>query len=352
MNADALELERAWLRQLLDTLPTPVAVYAPDGHIEFANAARLQLTGPDVRTLDAASALLAHTHEDGTPVTRAENPAVRALAGETVTAERLRVRTVDGRTLAMLTNAAPLRNAEGAVIGAVIVYDDITELSDLERGRRELFSTANHDLRTPLTTIVGFVQLSLRPLGGDRERTLRTLADIEHQSFRMVRLVNDLLDVARFESGTIPVTLASGDLRERVVGAVERHSAEATVNVDVPVDAVRARFDADRIDQVLDNLVANAVRHTRPGTSVDVALAVEGAEAIVRVVDHGTGIGPDERARLFMPFHQTPRSRSYGGTGLGLHISRRIAEAHDGRLWLASTGPGGSTFAVALPLER
>lgn len=352
MDADAPEPERAWLRQLLDTLPTPVAVYSPDGRIEFANAARQQLTGPDIATLDDAIARLAHTREDGTAIARSDLPAIRALAGEIVIGERLRLRAADGRTLAMLANAAPLRNATGDITGAVVAYDDITELSDLERGRRELFSTANHDLRTPLTTILGFVQLARRQIGGDQERTLRTLGEIERQTLRMVRLVHDLLDVARFESGAIPVTLESSDLREHVTAAAERQSDGTSVNVVVPAELVRARFDGDRIDQVLDNLVANAVRHSRRGTSVDVTLSVEGDEAVIRVIDHGEGIGPEERARLFTPFYQTPRSRSYGGTGLGLHISRRIAEAHGGRLWLESTGPEGSTFTVALPLER
>lgn len=351
VDADELELERAWLRELLDTLPTPVSVYGPDGHIEFANRARLALTGPSVSTMSEAATLLAPEHEDGAPFRADELPPVRALAGESVTGERMRLRTVDGRTRVMLANASPLRSRDGAIIGAVLVYHDITELSELERGRRELFSMANHDLRTPLTTILGFVQLARRQLGGDTERTLRTLADIERQCLRMVRLVHDLLDVARFESGAIPVAAAPGDLRERVRLAVERQAAEARVTVDVPDTEVRARFDPDRIDQILDNLLANGVRHTKPGTNVDMTLRIEGGEAVLRVRDRGAGIDADEQARLFTPFYQTQRSRSYGGTGLGLHISRRIAEAHHGRLWLESTGPDGSTFALALPHE-
>ena len=351
MDTDELELERAWLRELLDTLPTAVSVYGPDGHIEFANRARLELTGPGVGTMDEAAALLVPEHEDGRPFTHDELPPVRALAGESVTSEWMRLRTIDGRTRVMLASASPLRSADGALIGAVLVYHDITELSELERGRRELFSMANHDLRTPLTTILGFVQLARRQLGGDTERTLRTLADIERQCLRMVRLIHDLLDVARFETGAIPVAPTPGDLRERVTLAVERQAADGRVTVDVPATEVPARFDADRLDQVLDNLLANALRHTRPGTSVDVTLRVEGREALVRVRDHGDGVAPEEQARLFTAFYQTQRSRSYGGTGLGLHISRRIAEAHHGRLWLESTGADGSTFTLALPLE-
>ena len=350
MNADALELEREWLRQLLDTLPTAVSVYAPDGRVEFANRARLALTGV-VATMDDAAALLAPEHEDGSPFTHEDLPPVRALAGEVVTGEHMRLHTVDGRTRVMLANASPLRGRDGGIIGAVLVYHEITELSELERGRRELFSMASHDLRTPLTTILGFVQLTRRQLGTDKDRTLRTLAEIERQCLRMVRLVNDLLDVARFESGVIPIAAVDADLRELVSEAVRRQAADDRIVLELPPSELRARFDPDRVDQILDNLITNALRHSRPGTNIIVALTADATEALLRVTDHGGGIAPDERARLFTPFYQTQRSRSYGGTGLGLHISRRIAEAHGGRLWLESTAPDGSTFTLALPLR-
>lgn len=352
MNADGPDLEREWLRQLLDTLPSAVSVYARDGRIEFANRARLALTGEGTPTMNDAAALLAPAHEDGTRFRLDELPPARALKGEIVTSERMRLHTVDGRTVVMHASATPLRNEAGDIVGAVLVYHDITQLSELERGRRELFSMANHDLRTPLTTILGFVQLARRQIAGDPERTLRTLGDIERQCRRMVRLVNDLLDVARFESGAVPITPEIRDLVEHVTAAVERQAgAEGRIAVAIPPAPVRGTFDGDRIDQILDNLLANALRHTNPGTSISVQLTREGHEAIVRVIDHGGGIGPDERARLFTPFYQAPRGRSYGGSGLGLHISRRIAEAHGGRLWLEATGPEGSTFSFALPVE-
>jgi signal transduction histidine kinase len=145
--------------------------------------------------------------------------------------------------------------------------------------------------------------------------------------------------------------VAAGDLRERVRSAVERQSGAGGLTVIGPSEPIVVPFDADRIDQVLDNLLSNALRHTRAGTDVDIALSVDRREAVVRVRDRGRGIEPDERAKLFTPFYQTPRGRSYGGTGLGLYISRRIVEAHGGRLWLEEAGPEGSTFTFALPLE-
>ena len=351
MDARDLEGDRLWLRELLDALPVPVIVYGADGRVLLANQARKDFAGADVTTLDGAIARTAPVREDGTPIPRDELPALRALRGEFVRAERMRLRAADGHTEVLLVNASPLKDAAGDIVASAVVFHDITDISELERRRRELFSMANHDLRTPLSVILGFVQLARRAMPRDPDRVAAALVDIERQCRRMLRLIQDLLDVARFETGTIPIVATPGDLRERVHSAVERQPGGDLPNVIAPRDMPLVPFDADRIDQVLDNLLSNALRHTGPGTKVDISLSIDGSEAIVRVRDHGRGIEPDERAKLFTPFYQTPRGRSYGGTGLGLHISRRIIEAHGGRLWLEKTGGDGSTFAFALPLD-
>ena len=337
------------LGQLVDALPVPVIVYGAGGTVLLANRARTQFAGSDVTTLDAAIARTRPAREDGEPVPRDDLPALRALRGETVRGERLRLRAADGHSEVLLVNASPLRDASGAVVAAVVVFHDITDLSELERGRRELFGMANHDLRTPLTVILGFVQLARRLSVKDPARALRVLDDIERQSRRMIRLVQDLLDVARFETGEIPVHPQPGDLAESVRAAVARQPDGERIGLVIGDGSFVTRFDADRVDQVFDNLLSNAIRHTAPGTRVEVRVDAEHDEIVVRVTDHGGGVSPDELPRLFRPFYQTPRSRSYGGTGLGLHIRRRGAEAHGGRLWLEETGPGGTTFAFALP---
>lgn len=343
--------ERISLHQLLDALPVPVIVYGSEGGVLLANQARKDFAGDDVSTLDAAIARTRPEREDGEVVAREDLPASRALRGETVRGERLRLSAADGHHEVFLVNASPLRDAGGAVVAAVVVFNDITDLSELERGRRELFSMANHDLRTPLTVILGFVQLARRIATKEPARAIRVLDDIERQSQRMVRLIQDLLDVARFESGAIPVQPVLGDLGEAVRAAVARQPDSERVVLRIADGPYAARFDADRVDQVFDNVLSNAIRHTAPGTQVEVQLANEGAELVLRVTDHGGGVAPEELPRLFRPFYQTPRGRSYGGTGLGLNISRRIAEAHGGRLWLEESSPGGTTFAFALPRD-
>src|SRR6266850_596452 len=336
-----LESERLSLTELLDTLPVPVIVYAADGRVLYSNQARREFAGGDVETLDAAIARTSPRREDGEDMTRDELPALRA---QLVRGERLRLRAKDGHVEVLLCNASPLRDADGKIAAAVVVFHDITDMSELERRRRDLFAMASHDLRTPLTTILAVAQLARRIVSKEPDRAAKALDDIEREAKRMIRLVRDLLDVARFETGVVPVELADGDLAAAVRNAVERQPEKVRFTVSVPAGVGSARFDADRVDQVLDNLLANAIKHTAPGTTVDVRIAQEKDEIIVTVTDHGDGVGPEERAKLFTPFFQTPRSRSFGGTGLGLHISKRIAQAHGGQLWLEETLPGKTTF--------
>jgi len=347
-----LESERLSLPDLLDTLPVPVIVYAADGRVLYANQARRDFAGGDVGTLDAAIARTSPRREDGEEIARDDLPALRALRGELVRGERLRLRAKDGHAEVLLCNASPLRDPDGKIAAAVVVFHDITDMSELERGRRDLFAMASHDLRTPLTTILALAQLARRLVSKEPDRAAKALDDVERESKRMIRLVRDLLDVARFETGFIPVALADGDLAKAVRDAVERQPEKSRFTITVPAGLGSARFDADRVDQVLDNLLSNAIRHTAPGTGVEVRLEDRSDETIVWVTDRGTGVGPDERARLFTPFFQTPRSRSFGGTGLGLHISRRIAQAHGGQLWLEETLPGKTTFAFSLPKAK
>lgn len=341
----AEELER--LHQLLDVMPVSVAVYAPNGDVILANQARLAMFG-EVGTVTDAIARSGPRREDGTPYDPDDLPGPRALNGETVVGERIRLTTVEGREIVVLGSATPLRDRTGTLVGAVLVLSDITALSELERGRRELFSMANHDLRTPLGAILVFLDLARR-YSADPQRLGDTLAKIERAARQMLRLTGDLLDAARFETGEIPIDPHDADLAARLQAAIERQAGAGSIDAEIPDVPVRARFDEDRIDQVLDNLLANALKHTSPGTRVTVTLTREGGDVVVRVRDRGAGIAPDERARLFKPFYQTPRGRSYGGTGLGLHISRRIAESHGGRLVLEESGPTGSTFTLAFP---
>jgi signal transduction histidine kinase len=167
----------------------------------------------------------------------------------------------------------------------------------------------------------------------------------------MDRLIGDLLDYGRVGAGAFPLEVVTFDLGVATAITVgqHEHNDKPRITFSTP-KGVRIQGDPDRVAQILGNLLSNAIKYSEPGSPIDVALTVVGAEAHVRVTDRGVGVPEDERDAVFSPFFRTSRTRDIPGTGLGLHISRRLAEQHRGRLWLESTSSLGSVFILALPL--
>lgn len=216
----------------------------------------------------------------------------------------------------------------------------------------DLFATTVHELRSPLTSISGQVQLALRFIARDPAREREALDQALAQVARMDRLLDELLDLSRVTSNALPLEQISFDLRVVVGEAVARHETgdEPRIACPLPDARIDVRGDPGTIGRILDNLLDNAVKYSPAGAPIDVSLQVVGTEAQVRVEDRGVGIPADARDGLFTPYFRSSRTRDVPGTGLGLHISRRVAQHHGGRLWLESSTEQGSAFALALPL--
>ncbi len=275
----------------------------------------------------------------------------------------------------------------------------VARLKEVEQGRDDFISMVSHDLRTPITSIKGLVQLTaqrLRRENLDRERALAGLGQAEAQIDRLVALVNDLLDVSRIQGQQLELRRAPLDLMPLLRSAVDRLQATTaahTLRLGGPAvgetgesaTALWIDGDARRLDQVLDNLLTNAIKYSLMGGAIDVEVRtaprsprsatdppVEAAETtgaadggatepasvtddevLVSIRDRGIGIPLEDRDALFERFGRAANAAARGvpGFGLGLYISRAIAEQHGGRLWLADSGDAGSTFALALPLR-
>lgn len=236
-----------------------------------------------------------------------------------------------------------------------------TELRDAVRLREEFLSVASHELRTPLTPLKGFAALTLQRLekSGDfpqREWLLKALRSMSRQTERLARLVDDLLDTSRIQSGRFELERQQVDLVPVVREVLERFElrGESTLRFDfqAPEGSVEGVWDAPRLDQVLTNLLSNAVRYSPQGGTVRIALAVEPGSVELHVADEGIGIPPESVQSLFRPFARASNatSRHFGGLGLGLFICREIVERHGGRIWVESPGAQqGSCFHVHLP---
>ncbi len=243
------------------------------------------------------------------------------------------------------------RGSKGLASEAIAMFPDLGGPAAEKWVVADFFSIAVHELRTPLTSIDGQTQLAQRFLAKDPARAADALARVREQSKRMNRLISDLLDHARVSVGALSLDVVTFDLGVATAITVQLNDVDPLAPITFPTPApARIQGDPDRIAQILGNLLDNARNYSPPGSPIEVSLVVAGNEAQIRVTDHGVGVPDDEAGRIFAPFYRTSRTRDVAGTGLGLHISRRIAEQHHGRLWLESTSPTGSVFALALPL--
>ena len=247
------------------------------------------------------------------------------------------------------------RDGTGIAVEALSVFPEMSGPASTNWAAAGFFSTTVHELRTPLTAIDGQVQLAQRYLGRDPARAADALARVRVQTKRMDRLIADLLDHGQVSAGALSLEVVTFDLGVATAITIGLHEHGDTPRITfTTADSVRIQGDPERIAQILGNLLDNAIKYSPPGSPVDVSLTVVAGEAQIRVTDRGVGVPADERDRLFAPFFRSSRTREISGTGLGLHISRRIAEQHHGRLLLeSSSGIGvGSTFLLTLPVAR
>jgi len=274
--------------------------------------------------------------------------------GDLATAEEDEYLRADGSRFPVEITASPLVD-DGDVRGAVVTFRDVTQRREVDRMKNEFLSVVSHELRTPLTSIRG----SLGLLGGGRMGELPakalTLINVALQSSeRLTRLINDLLDIERMESGTKPMELHPVDVRALLEGAAEQiegMASQAGVRVVVGRAEGRVMVDDDRMIQTLLNLLGNAIKFSERGGEVRLDAAPEGGEVHLRVSDDGRGIPADKLESIFERFQQVDSSdtRQKGGTGLGLTISRGIVEKHGGRIWAESELGVGTTVHVTVP---
>jgi two-component system phosphate regulon sensor histidine kinase PhoR len=247
------------------------------------------------------------------------------------------------------TVSAPLAN------GAVLVLHDITDLRRADQVRRDFVANVSHELRTPLTAIRGYVEaLTDEPPGSeDRPRFLQVIA---RQVSRMERLVKDLLRLAALDARQEPLERTDCPLQPLLAGAVADlapviESRRQRVDVVVEAEVAVIRTDAAKLQDVLRNLVENAVNYSPEGCRIEVAARLEGGACLITVSDEGPGIPGPDLERVFERFYRVDkaRSRESGGTGLGLSIVKHLVELLGGRVWAANRQEGGARLSVSLP---
>jgi two-component system phosphate regulon sensor histidine kinase PhoR len=248
----------------------------------------------------------------------------------------------------------PLGNSDGTTAGAIGVFFDITQLEKLERVRQEFLSNVSHELRTPLTAIVAFVETLEAGALDDRKNSERFLAIIRKNAARMQNLIDDILELSAIEAGNVGVKAEEIELSPLINDVIMSLAAKAssrgiTVSNHVAPDTL-VFVDPRRLEQMLTNLVDNAIKFNRDGGMVTIG-SEGGTRTRIHVKDTGEGIPAQHLERLFERFYRVDRARSrdMGGTGLGLAIVKHLARAHGGEVRVASELGQGSTFEIDLP---
>ncbi len=253
-------------------------------------------------------------------------------------------------------SVAPLPSRYGGFEGCLCIFHDLTRVKQLENTRKEFVANVSHELRTPLTLIKGFVETLLDGAKDDPEVSDRFLQMIDKHTDRLTFLIEDLLTISRLESGQIVLNLQPTSLREigeHVFGDLQSRADERRITLDNQIpEAPQVLGDGDRLQQVLFNLIDNAIKYGRTDGRVTLgARTREDSMIEAWVQDNGPGIPPDSVDRVFERFYRVDkaRSREQGGTGLGLAIVKHIIQSHRGEVWLKSDLGSGSTFYFTLP---
>lgn len=357
--AEEAERRARELDATLGSISDGLIITGPTGDIRRVNQAAERIMG------FCAREFVAMTPEERTRVERIETPQgeplppreiprERALRGETITGLHLVVHRPDGQVRHVMHSAGPIRDAEGNVIRSVTTLNDITDIVKLEQLHREVLAIVAHDIRQPLTIMLGQAQMAERSLDSNRlEVARRSISTITIGARRMNAMIEELVDGVRVESGRLQLYRQPLDLAHFIEDLLQRASASLEtrrVRLSAPQDMPPASADPDRLERVVLNLVANALKYSEPETAVDVCLSRRGDKALVAVRDRGRGIDREDLPRIFDRFHRVRARQQKDSLGLGLYITRVLVEAHGGEVWAESEVGQGSTFYFTLPL--
>jgi PAS domain S-box-containing protein len=353
-----LSEEKEELQDTLQSLKVAVIAVSRDGEVRLVNEAAARMLGEDP------------TDVMGKPYSEAlDDEAVTAVIREALQAEEEIAREIslgnsnDQRVFQ--AQASLMRSDNGNLQNVVAIFNDITEIRNVERMKTAFVSTVSHELRTPLTSIKGFIATLLEDEEGyfDEETRQEFYQIIDQQCDRLTRLISDLLNISRIESGrSLDLHLTTVNVRDvcrRVLAAQQSYTDKHSLMCEMADDFPEIVCDQDKLEQILDNLLGNAVKYSPEGGEIKVAGTDEEDFVRLDVIDQGLGVPERHRERIFERFHMVDDDvdhRSVKGTGIGLYLVRALAQAHQtvdarkGNVWLAkSVVDQGSTFSVRLP---
>ncbi len=355
--AEEAQRRAAELDTTFASIADGVTIHDLEGNIVRMNPAAEAILGyssedPDIDVKEQAPGTYAEL-SDGRRIPVEELRPVRVLRGETVRNVSVALHPHPGKTIWLSISAAPIRTADGRLLGAVSTFDNVTDLHELQELREEFVALISHDLRNPLAGLMGHAQLLCRYLGQRAmDRELASAETVLKNATIMNSMIQDLVESAHLESGPLEMRKEPIDLWERISDISSRATSiedAARVRVECPEPVPLVAADPQRIERVLANLVTNALKYSSPDSSVVIQIRRGDGEAITSVADRGIGIPADDIPHIFDRFFRARTGKKAEGLGLGLYITRMLVEAHGGRIWVESEVGKGSTFYFTLP---
>jgi two-component system phosphate regulon sensor histidine kinase PhoR len=340
IRISSLDAKRAELAAVLDRMTDGVLIADAAGRVQFAN--------PAAESLFEAKNALGHTVAE---VLR-QHKLVEAWQRSRETGQP-QEESVELSARRQFLQLVVLPDQQTG--GSLLLVQNLTRVRRLETVRRDFISNVSHELRTPLASLKALTETLRDGALEDPKAAHRFLGRIETEVDALTQMAQELLELTRIESGQVPLEFKAIPAASLLLSAADRMRAQAeraelVISLDVPQGITDVRADPSRLEQVLVNLIHNAVKFTRPGGEVVLSARTEGEVVRFAVRDTGVGIPVDDLERIFERFYKADRARSGSGTGLGLSIAMHIVEAHGGRIWAESEEGRGSTFYFTIPV--
>lgn len=347
--------EREELLQTFESLTAGLVLVSPDGHIS-------QINGSARAIFSAPNEAVGKLYKDVMQNQAFEQVIEAAMKGEDAPHHEMEI-SIQNNERFFQIQAAQVKNEEGRELGVVCILNDITEMKQIDKMKSSFVAMASHELRTPLTAIKGFTSTLLMDDGFGPEERREFHMIIDQECDRLTRLINDLLNTARIEAGESLKphysTVQLQALLEKVVMIQRQATHKHEIELDLQTAIPSVVGDEDKIDQILTNLLNNAIKYSPNGGTITVHARLEGDEMVIGVEDQGMGIPKDHVNKVFEKFHRVNNedNRKIYGTGLGLYLVKHLVEGvHFGQIWCESEIGKGSTFwfriPVALDIEK
>ena len=342
---------------LADAMPQFIWISDDLGNLNYWNQAVFDFSGKTYEDFISGEGWLQIVHPDD----REKNITswLRSIKNKTVFSIEHRFQNKDGDFKWFLSRAVPDLDENDDVKLWVGTSTDIDEIKKQEYQKNDFIKMANHELKTPVTTIKGYVQLLKKMRGNSEDQFLNnSLATIENQVNKLNNLIGDLLDISRMENGDLPLVRRPFSLAKLVTETIEDiKAAESSHEINFKLnntEDIEVNGDKERITQVLNNLLTNAIKYSPNSKKVNVEISLEEKQAVVSVEDFGIGMNQDELSRIFERFYRVSgkNEETFPGFGIGLFIVKDILNRHNGNIWVESEKESGSKFYFSLPLNK